>query len=84
VTGVEYGLNIGRFISDHRGWRVQARFGGPGYTARRKGSNGRPSGKQHTAVTLDELHAKITDEENSGGCPADRSLEHSLGAAPSQ
>lgn len=52
----DYGHNIGRFIREHRGWIVASGFEGYGFRARR-----REGGRWVTALTLDELHAKMEE-----------------------
>ena len=54
-----YELNIGRFIREHPGHVIQAGPYGTGYCARRKDASGRPAGERVTALTLDELAARI-------------------------
>jgi hypothetical protein len=49
-----FGLNVGRFEAAFPGWRLGARTGGFGFSARRF-VNGRPSGHTVEAPTLDEL-----------------------------
>lgn len=49
-----YGLNIGRFLRDHREWIVCAGFEGVGYRARR-----REGGPWREALTLDELAEQL-------------------------
>jgi len=49
-----FSLNVGRFEAAFPGWRLGARIGGFGFSARQL-VNGRPSGHTVEATTLDEL-----------------------------
>lgn len=54
-----YDLDVGRFIRDHPGYRLAAGFEAAGYRARpREGT-----GPWVSALTLDELDAKLRQEE---------------------
>ena len=57
----EYGPNVGRFIEDHPDWVVMAGFEGVGYSARRRDDRGRGAGSSESALTLDELAARLAE-----------------------
>jgi hypothetical protein len=59
VTGLEYGLNVGKWIKDHPEYLLQGGFEGLGFTARRRNEQGRAVGSLITALTLDELAALV-------------------------
>lgn len=58
----EYGLNVGRFIRDHPDWVVVAGFEGVGYCAQRRDGHGHGAGPRVSALTLDELAAKLAEQ----------------------
>jgi hypothetical protein len=62
----DYGLNVGQFLRDHPQWVITAGPEGSGYTARRKDALGRPGGPRYSALTLDELAAKIGASGGAG------------------
>jgi hypothetical protein len=55
----EYELNIGRFIEDHSNYVIQAGPGGFGYQAQLRDDSGKGVGERWSALTLDELAAKL-------------------------
>ena len=55
VTGLEYGLNVSKWIKDHPEYLLQGGFEGLGFTARHRNEQGRAVGSPVTAMTLDEL-----------------------------
>ena len=57
----EYGTNVGQFLKDHPGHAVCAGPQGSGYVARPKDSRSRGRGSPVSALTLDELDAKLDD-----------------------
>jgi hypothetical protein len=59
----EYGLNVSRFIADHRGHVVSVGPDGTGYAARRKNEYGHGTGEPAIALTLDELAARLGEED---------------------
>jgi hypothetical protein len=58
-----YGINVGRFIEDHPDWVIMAGFEGVGYSARRRDDRGRGAGISESALTLDELAARLAAQE---------------------
>lgn len=59
-----YGLNIGRFIADHRErWVITAAPYGGGFAARWRNPAGRPRGQAFTALTLDQLSEILEREQ---------------------
>ena len=56
--GSGWGLRIGDFIKAYPDWLIRGGFDGFGHTAQRK-VTGRPAGPVLTALSLDELAAKI-------------------------
>ena len=60
---VEYGLNVTRWLADHPGHVLMAGKNGAGLTAQRKDGRGRGRGAKVTALTLDELAAKLAGQE---------------------
>jgi len=61
-----YEVNIGKFIADHPGWRIQAGLEGVGYTAQRR-DNGGVHGPRVGALTLDELAARLAALDETAG-----------------
>jgi hypothetical protein len=59
VTGLEYGLNVGKWIKDHPEYLLQSGFEGLGFTAKRRNEQGHAVGSPVTAMTLDELAALV-------------------------
>ena len=59
VTGLEYGLDVGKWIKDHPEYLLQSGFEGLGFTARRRNEQGRAVGSPVAALTLDELAALV-------------------------
>ncbi len=59
VTGLEYGLNVGKWIKDHPEYHLQGGFEGLGFTAKRRNEQGQAVGSPVTAMTLDELAALV-------------------------
>jgi hypothetical protein len=59
VTGLEYGLNVGKWIKDHPEYLLQSGFEGLGFTAKRRNEQGQAVGNPVTAMTLDELAALV-------------------------
>lgn len=57
-----FGLNVGAFENAYPGWRLTAAFNGFGFAARRI-VNGRRAGPAVTAMTLDELAAKLPEAQ---------------------
>jgi hypothetical protein len=59
-----YGLNVGRFLADHRArWVVTAGPYGSGYTARWRGPDGTGRGQRFNAADLDALAVILAAEE---------------------
>ena len=59
-----WGLNIGEFIKAYPDWLIRGGFDGFGHTAQRKVA-GRPTGPVLSALSLDELAAKIRAERGT-------------------
>jgi hypothetical protein len=59
VTGLVYGLNVGKWIKDHPEYLLLSGFKGQGFTARRRNEQGRAVGSPVAALTLDELAALV-------------------------
>jgi hypothetical protein len=51
VTGLEYGLNVGKWIKDHPEYLLQSGFEGLGFTAKRRNEQGHAVGSPVTAMT---------------------------------
>jgi hypothetical protein len=70
MTGTEpdsgWGLRIGDFIKAHPDWLIRGGLDGFGHTAQRREA-GRPKGPVLTALSLDELAAKIRAQGGSTG-----------------
>lgn len=64
-VSADYDLNVGRFISEHPDWALSAGPGGAGYSAQRKNGHGHGAGEPVTALTLDELAARLEQEERT-------------------
>jgi len=59
APGEPYGVNVGRFRDDHPDRILAGASGGSGYRARpREGT-----GPWVSALTLDELHARLAEED---------------------
>lgn len=63
-----FGLNVGAFENAFPCWRLSAAFDGQGFAARRV-INGRRAGPAVTAMTLDELAAKLPEAPAPGQRP---------------
>lgn len=63
ATGLEYGLNVGKWIKDYPDYALQAGFNAVGFSARRRNEHGRPGGAPIAALTLDELAALIDEQQ---------------------
>ena len=57
-----FGLNVASFENAFPGWQLTAAFNGFGFAARRV-VNGRRAGPAVTAMTLDELAAKLPEAQ---------------------
>jgi hypothetical protein len=66
----EYGINVAQFIQDHRNYIIRAGFEGFGYSAQRRGPNGRGTGERIERLTLDELAAVLKEAETSEPSPS--------------
>lgn len=60
----EYGSNVARFLAEHAGVVLQAGPDGSGYSAQRKNRWGHGVGQPVTALTLDELAAKLDGDDS--------------------
>jgi hypothetical protein len=58
----EYDLNVGRFKADHPDYCLRAGFEGFGFEAQWRDEQGRGVGERHSALTLDELAAKLKED----------------------
>ena len=63
--GRDYGFNAGRWIQDHPKWLVFGAPGGFGFTAFRRGTNGKPVGRVVEGRTLDELAAGCAERDKA-------------------
>jgi hypothetical protein len=59
VTGLVYGLNVGKWIKNHPEYLLLSGSDGWGFTARRRNEQGRAVGSPVAALTLDELAALV-------------------------
>jgi hypothetical protein len=66
----EYGENVGQFIEDHPDHIIRAGFEGFGYSAQKRGANGRGTGERIERLTLDELAAVLKEAETSEPSPS--------------
>jgi hypothetical protein len=67
VTGLRYGVNVGQWIRDYPHYVLRAGFDALGYSARRRNEHGRPAGSPIGALTLDELAARVDEQEAQPG-----------------
>ena len=59
VTGLVYGLNVGKWIKNHPEYLLLSGSDGRGFIARRRNEQGRAVGSPVAALTLDELAALV-------------------------
>jgi hypothetical protein len=59
----DYDLNVGRFIQDHPSYILRIGFEGFGYEAQHRDEWGHGAGERYSALTLDELAARLDEAD---------------------